>query len=84
MRPSPGFAELLDEMAASLGGEGAGWGEATPVLEVCRDSLDLYCLYLVLDGWWPGFELPPQLDLAYATLGDVHHYLVTRMAHASS
>ncbi|MGZ4682637.1 MAG: hypothetical protein ACXWBN_10125 [Acidimicrobiales bacterium] len=76
--PAPGLDEVIGAVAAALGREPAELGPEVKVTEVCADSLDLYCLYVTLDEWVPGFRLPRQLDLDLATLADVHHYLVVR------
>ncbi len=81
MRPSsapPELDELLVLVADALGRDRTELGPEVKVAAACRDSLDLYCLYLTLDEWVPGFVLPRQLDLDVATLADVHHYLVLR------
>jgi hypothetical protein len=78
---APSFAALAAEAARALG---RGVDELAPEVRlgaVCRDSLDLYCLHVVADGYLPGFELPHQLDVGVATLGDLHHYLVVAIAH---
>ncbi len=74
----PELDELVEVVAAAVGADPAGLGPESRVTEVCADSLDLYCLYVTLDEWVPGFRLPRQLDLDVATLADVHHYLVVR------
>ncbi len=74
----PELDELLERAAAALGRDPTELGPAVKVTSVCTDSLDLYCLYVVLDEWVPGFRLPRQLDLDVATMADVHHYLVMR------
>ena len=85
MTPAPTFSEVAAAVAERLGRPVASLSPATPLLgELCRDSLDVYELYVVLDQWDSGFELPDQLDLRLATLGDAHHYLLTRRAHGPS
>jgi hypothetical protein len=74
----PKLHELVEAVAAAVGADPAGLGPEARVTEVCADSLDLYCLYVTLDEWVPGFRLPRQLELDAATLADVHHYLVVR------
>ena len=74
----PEDGAVLDALAHALGLDPRELSVDTRVAEVCRDSLDLYCLYVTLDTWVPGFLLPRQLDLSIATLGDVHHYLLMR------
>ena len=82
MTAGPAFDELADAVAAALDVPVASLTPDAPLAGVvCGDSLELYRLYLVLDEWLPGFELPEQLALQTATLGDAHHYLVTRLAH---
>jgi len=85
MTPDPTFDEVVAAVADRLGRTTASLTPTSPLLgELCRDSLDVYELYLVLEHWDPGFELPDQLDLGLATLGDAHHYLLTRRARRSS
>jgi hypothetical protein len=74
----PELDELLVVVADALGRDPSELGPDVKVSTACRDSLDLYCLYVTLDEWVPGFLLPRQLDLDLATLADVHHYLVLR------
>jgi acyl carrier protein len=50
--------------------------------EVCADSLDFYRLYVTLDQWCPGFELPSELELECTTLADTHHFLHQRLGQA--
>jgi len=81
----PGFDEVAAAVASELGRPVV---DLTPDAHlagaVCRHVLDLYRLHLVLDRWLPGFALPEQLDLDHATLGDAHHYLVTRLAQGAA
>jgi hypothetical protein len=74
----PDARAVLDALAHALALDVHELSVDTRVAEVCHDSLDLYCLYVTLDTWVPGFLLPRQLDLSIATLGDVHHYLLMR------
>jgi hypothetical protein len=74
----PDLDELVEAVAVALGRPTTALGPDARVTDVCADSLDLYCLYVTLDEWVPGFRLPRQLDLDLATLADVHHYLVVR------
>ena len=82
--PPPELDELLAVVADVLGRDRSDLGPDMKVAVVCRDSLDLYCLYVTLDQWVPGFLLPRQLDLDLATMADVHHYLVLRSEHRRS
>ena len=87
MTPSPAppeLDELLVVVADVLGRDLAELGPEVKVTAACRDSLDLYCVYVTLDQWVPGFVLPRQLDLDVATLADVHHYLVLRFEQRRS
>jgi len=85
MTVTPTFSEVAAAVAERLDRPAASLGPTTPLLgELCRDSLDVYELYVVLEQWDSGFELPDQLDLGLATLGDAHHYLLTRRAHGPS
>jgi len=74
----PDFDQLALLVAGALGCEGGVVAPEARVSDICADSLDLYCLYVTLDAWVPGFVLPRQLDLDIATMADVHHYLVMR------
>jgi hypothetical protein len=74
----PGLAAVLDSVGRAVGREPSALTAEQRVVDVCHDSLDLYCLYVALDEWVPGFRLPSQLDLEIATLADVHHYLQVR------
>jgi hypothetical protein len=80
----PDLDQLAAVLAVALGREPAELGPEARVREICADSLDLYCLYVTLDAWVPGFLLPRQLDLDTATLADVHHYLVVRFEQRRS
>lgn len=74
----PELDELVEVVAAAVGRDPSELGPEVKVTAVCADSLDLYCLYVALDTWVPGFQLPRQLDLDVASLADVHHYLLMR------
>jgi hypothetical protein len=76
----PTFAELAADLTEVLAlSDDSVVPEAALCGEVCADSLDLYCLYVVLDRWCPGFELPAQLELETVSMADVHHFLAQRI-----
>ena len=77
---APGFDEFVAAVATALELEPHALHPTSRLCgDVCIDSLDLYRLYVTIDQWCPGFELPSQLDLEATTLADAHHFLHLRV-----
>jgi hypothetical protein len=81
----PSFDQFVAVVAGALALDADRLSDTSAVMgEVCRDALDLLVLFGCCDQWLDGFRLPDQMALDRATLGDVHHYLLTYAAHQGS